>query len=76
MQNTAVGRRLRRGGAVVLVMAAMAATLGIANPALASPGSRHDDDKVLAGRVRFYVERETEYALGLAQRADPPLRLR
>jgi endoglucanase len=61
MQNTAVGRRPRRGGAVVFVVAAMAATLGIAAPAVASPanGPRHGDDKVLDARVRFYVERET-----------------
>jgi endoglucanase len=58
MQNTAVGRRRWRGGAVV-VAATLAATLGIAGSALASPGNRRGDDEVLDGRVRFYVERET-----------------
>jgi endoglucanase len=58
MQNTAVGRRRWRGGAVVVV-ATLAATLGIAGSALASPGNRRGDDEVLDGRVRFYVERET-----------------
>jgi endoglucanase len=58
MQSTAVGRRRWRGGAVVVV-ATLAATLGIAGSALASPGNRRGDDEVLDGRVRFYVERET-----------------
>jgi endoglucanase len=58
MQSTAVGRRRWRGGAVV-VAATLAATLGIAGSALASPGNRRGDDEVLDGRVRFYVERET-----------------
>jgi endoglucanase len=58
MQSTAVGRRRWRGGAVVVV-ATLAATLGIAGSALASSGNRHGDDEVLDGRVRFYVERET-----------------
>jgi endoglucanase len=58
MQNTAVGRRRRRRHAVGVV-ATLVATLGIAGSALASPGNRHGDDEVLDGRVRFYVERET-----------------
>jgi endoglucanase len=56
MQQTASSRR--RGGVVVAVLAALVASLGVASSAAASTagGQRHNP---LDGRVRFYVEPET-----------------
>ncbi len=60
MQNTTASWRPRRGGVVAVVVAALAATLGVASSAAASPaggqGQRHNP---LDGRVSFYVEPET-----------------
>jgi endoglucanase len=60
MQHTAVGRRLRRGSTVV-ILAAMTALLALAGPAAASAqgGREHHGGNPLDGRVRFYVEPET-----------------
>src|SRR6266540_2827467 len=52
--------RPRRGGVVAVVVAALAATLGVASSAAASPaGGQGQSHNPLDGRVSFYVEPET-----------------